>query len=868
MMPKTIGRYRIKAELGRGGMSTVYLAHDPHFERDVAIKLLPLELLHQSTFRRRFEREAKVVAALDHPSIVPVYDFGDEDGQPFLVMRFMTGGSLSDRLKQGALTIQEAVAIIKILAPALDEVHAHSVIHRDLKPSNILFDHRNEPYLSDFGTAKLAQAQTKLTETGGAVGTPAYMSPEQIQGDAEIDGRSDIYSLGVILFEMLTGNHPYDTDTPIGIAVKHMFEPVPLLLDVAPNLPIELQTVVSRAMAKNRAERYVTAVAFAANLEAVADKIQNKSINHPAVHASPHMGRRMALVIAIDKYKDPTLDQLVKPLGNPHDLQAALTDGKTGAFDEVILLQNETTQVIRRAISQFFTDRQPSDTLLLYYIGHAAIGTRSRLYLTASDTEHHLLRGTAIPASFIADEMDNSRAKTQILILDCHYSNAIDTDLPSLVGQTVNSGATFTRNGHERVVITATDSTQFNWQKDEIRGKAAPSQFTKHLINGLRTGAADLNQDGRITIDEMFAFIYDRVARNSVDEQIQMPRKWTPYAAQDGDKLLLAHNPRMAVPSARAAGVANPSANPKRRAFVPPPLQNGRWLYVIVGLILITGILLGLRGGTPANATTETPTSLAMVVPATVTAAETSTATPSTSGASVPDAGLETAVPENTAIAADTERATPAPSPTVTAAPTETASPAVSPTVSASATLTTTALLSSSLFAAPDAGAQEVTFVGAGETVIILGRAEFGEWLYVQTAEFEQGYVYGPRFDWEGDYNELSVITDRVPVTVSSGSCTGTACTALEMDLYPLPGGRCEPNMKYRTVFIQGHGGSGVFTYYWNNVRLAGPISNEGFGFEVSSPDGAAVIGTGRVESSDGQQVSQELFVHEFTCND
>ena len=130
MLPQKIGRYEIKAELGRGGMSIVYLAHDPHFERDVAVKLLPHELLHHTTFRRRFDREAKIVAALDHPAIVPVYDFGEQDNQPFLVMRFMAGGSLTDRLKQGPLTIHETARILNRLAPALDEVHRRGVVHR------------------------------------------------------------------------------------------------------------------------------------------------------------------------------------------------------------------------------------------------------------------------------------------------------------------------------------------------------------------------------------------------------------------------------------------------------------------------------------------------------------------------------------------------------------------------------------------------------------------------------------------------------------------------------------------------------------------------------------------------------------------
>ncbi|RMG89981.1 MAG: serine/threonine protein kinase, partial [Chloroflexi bacterium] len=259
-------------------MSTVYLAHDPHFERDVAIKLLPHELLHHPTFRRRFEREAKIVASLDHPAIVPVYDFGEHDGQPFLVMRFMPGGSLADRIKAGPIPLMEVARIITRLATALDEIHLRGIVHRDLKPSNILFDQRDEPYISDFGTAKMVYGDTKLTETGGAVGTPAYMSPEQIQGESNIDNRSDIYSLGVILFEMLAGKHPYESDTPLGLAVKHIFEPVPHILDTNPDLPVGCQAIISRAMAKNREERFPTVSSMAEALAAEVLLTQNPQL--------------------------------------------------------------------------------------------------------------------------------------------------------------------------------------------------------------------------------------------------------------------------------------------------------------------------------------------------------------------------------------------------------------------------------------------------------------------------------------------------------------------------------------------------------------------------------------------------------------
>src|SRR5574338_683944 len=161
MQPEKIGIYEVKSELGRGGMATVYRAYDPRFEREVAVKVLPPELLHADPqFKMRFEREAKIIASLEHPSIVPVYDVGDDNGQPFFVMRYMNGGSLSDRIKAGIMSVEEAARILGIIAPGLDEAHSKGIVHRDIKPSNILFDRRNNPYISDFGIAKLSQAQT------------------------------------------------------------------------------------------------------------------------------------------------------------------------------------------------------------------------------------------------------------------------------------------------------------------------------------------------------------------------------------------------------------------------------------------------------------------------------------------------------------------------------------------------------------------------------------------------------------------------------------------------------------------------------------------------------------------------------------
>lgn len=256
MQAQKFSRYEIRKELGRGGMATVYLAYDPLFEREVALKLLKRDLLDDILVRERFERETKIIARLEHPAIVPVHDVGKDNGQMFYVMRYMTGGSLSDRMTT-TLPLEESIHIVQRIAGALDYAHARGVIHRDLKPGNILFDDEGNAFISDFGIAKLTAGQTKLTASG-IIGTPSYMSPEQAVGE-NVDSRSDIYSLGIILFEMLSGKLPYEATTPLAMVVKHVNEPIPHILDINPNLPSGIEIVLEKAMAKNRALRYATA---------------------------------------------------------------------------------------------------------------------------------------------------------------------------------------------------------------------------------------------------------------------------------------------------------------------------------------------------------------------------------------------------------------------------------------------------------------------------------------------------------------------------------------------------------------------------------------------------------------------------------
>jgi serine/threonine-protein kinase len=274
---KHIGRYDIISLIGQGGMSAVYLGYDPRSMRQVAIKILPPYYLHAPKFRERFEREALMIALLEHPAIVPVYDMGEEDDQPYIVMRYMSGGSLSEKLKKGPLLLRECMDMYLRLAPAVDSAHAKGVTHRDIKPDNLLFDKYDNVYLSDFGLARLRETIgfTNISD-GSIMGTPAYMSPEQIQGDREIDGRSDIYSMGVVLYQMLTGTVPYSGGTAASVMMMHLINPVPQIYDFNKTITLAIQPVLETAMAKNPNDRYHTAGEFAKAIQAVTTGVHKK----------------------------------------------------------------------------------------------------------------------------------------------------------------------------------------------------------------------------------------------------------------------------------------------------------------------------------------------------------------------------------------------------------------------------------------------------------------------------------------------------------------------------------------------------------------------------------------------------------------
>jgi serine/threonine protein kinase len=259
-----LGPYRIINKIGQGGMATVYKAYQPSMDRNVAIKVLPSQLAESREFTARFQQEARIIARLEHPHILPVFDYGESDGVTYFVMRYLEAGTLKSKLEAGPLSWKETDRLFTQLAEALGYAHDHGVIHRDLKPANALIDGQGNLFLTDFGIAKLLEsASPRLTQTDAIMGTPAYISPEQAKA-LPVDQRSDIYSLGIILYEMVTGRVPFVADTPLAVILKHISDPLPPPSLIKADIPDPVERVILKALAKEPGDRYATAAEFLA----------------------------------------------------------------------------------------------------------------------------------------------------------------------------------------------------------------------------------------------------------------------------------------------------------------------------------------------------------------------------------------------------------------------------------------------------------------------------------------------------------------------------------------------------------------------------------------------------------------------------
>ena len=258
------GRYEITRLLGRGGMAVVFLAEDLALERQVAIKVLPPEMSHDTKLIPRFQQEAKTAAKLDHPNIIPIYRVESEAGLVYFVMKYVTGRSLEQVLEDGPLPIDLARRVLREAALALGHAHQRGIVHRDVKPANIMMETDGRVMLTDFGISKAVQDASQLTGTGTIIGTPHYMAPEQAKG-LEVDGRADQYALGIVGHQILTGKQPFDGSAH-SILYKQVFEAPPPMLATRPDVPRDISAALERALSKDREQRFATMEGFAAAL--------------------------------------------------------------------------------------------------------------------------------------------------------------------------------------------------------------------------------------------------------------------------------------------------------------------------------------------------------------------------------------------------------------------------------------------------------------------------------------------------------------------------------------------------------------------------------------------------------------------------
>ena len=309
--------YTVEAELGRGGMSVVYRARDLRLRRDVAIKILPPELAFVANVRERFMREAQTAAQLAHPNIVPIYGVEERDTLVWIVMALIEGETLGTRLaREGKLAAPEAQRILGSVADALTYAHAHGVIHRDIKPDNILLERDTLRVLvTDFGIARAAEGDGRLTLTGVAVGTPTYMSPEQAIGEGEVDGRSDLYSLGIVGYQMLAGAPPFVANSTPALMLKQVSEALPPLAVRAPSAPMALVNAIERALAKKPADRWSTLQAFGDAMRGARSSSGTQSppaigvpaVSIPVSYAAAREPQRVAAVPPARPYAPPPL---------------------------------------------------------------------------------------------------------------------------------------------------------------------------------------------------------------------------------------------------------------------------------------------------------------------------------------------------------------------------------------------------------------------------------------------------------------------------------------------------------------------------------------------------------------------------------
>jgi tRNA A-37 threonylcarbamoyl transferase component Bud32/tetratricopeptide (TPR) repeat protein len=973
------GRYQVIAPLGFGGFAEVYHCQDLRLDIDVAVKILKEKGLAL--------KEARTAARLQHPHIVQVYDVSElGDGTPFVVFRYVEGETLQARLRQAPYRRvpldADTLRIVHQVAGALDYAHKQGVIHRDVKPSNIILDHQGNAYLTDFGLAEVKRPVEKESALTMEIqkrlsGTIPYMAPEQLRKGTPGNERSDLYSLGVVVYEMVTGQLPYrgqDASLIVQIVTDD-----PLAPTVAnPELPKSVEQVLLRVLDKNPDERPSSCVTCARDLGQAAKAHVAASEQYPQalkLFAAKEWRQALAAFEALDRqapdFRDTAhyLEQArhqVRLLELYEQAQKALEQAKyQGALDTLNVLAQlapdydvkDLRQRAREGLAQEekrSLDEQYEQAVKQFQKGEyqACLDTLAVLRGSAPDypdpeaieapAQAHVERERYLHEFYTQgveqirqEQWEDAVATFRELRQEAPGYEDVETRLVTArhlarLSSLLREAKAFLEQGNFAACVDKLSEAQrldATYKQDEV------TQLRQEALNRLHERAnrllrekkfeeslvalAELRErspdypdvypdvdeleaqahegirvrDLRVKLDGLYGQAVQQLNRRAYAEALEL---WQAIQQQKGD--LDYADPRDVEVRARDGlcmnlynqAVGALAQKDHRQALdlwhqvrgVDPTYPDGqrveeraqamierekktRWWAIRLGgggialillILLVAMISRGCDGifVRPTDTPTWTPSPTATpTLPPSPTATPTRTPSP-------------------------THTATPTPTPSPTATPTWTPSPtatvALTITFTPTPTLTPTATLpplaaaiqGSSIYAAPASSSQVLGGISVGEQVPVLGRSEVGQWFYVRDDQGVEGFVYKLRFDWPGDYESLPVIAS--PVTPVPGPYTppsGPPYPLLQMDLWDISG-RCSGGVWYKSVYIQGHGGNGVYTYYWNGERVAGP-TGESYAFEVHST-GGAMIGTGKVVSGDGQVVERKLYIRPPDC--
>ena len=399
-------QYLIENEVGRGGMAVVYRATDLRLNRPVAIKVLPPDLAFNPDVRTRFIREAQTAAQLSHPNIVPIYSVEDKGGDTlvYFVMAFIEGDSLGVRIKrEGPWPIEQSVRVLRDVADALAYAHARGVVHRDIKPDNILIDRASgRPLVTDFGIARAAAAETRLTVTGVAVGTPAYMSPEQAIGEREIDGRSDLYSLAVVGYHLLSGETPFKAANTPAMLVKHVSERPRPIRERRPEIPAYLAVAIDRALAKRPEDRWVDAAEFRDALDAAQNSSASRRYSPPPLPAAPSHPIVLPPAHSPAPYPEPPAGLSRKELRHWYKAQRRLALAERSlAIAGGVLSVHDEQRVIGLRVSHGYDDRPLEDRVIAFRRSLVSFVVMTPMFLVMNIASHVNFPWFFIPSGFM-----------------------------------------------------------------------------------------------------------------------------------------------------------------------------------------------------------------------------------------------------------------------------------------------------------------------------------------------------------------------------------------------------------------------------------------------------------------------------------